>query len=79
MGGVSGLNINKCNQSTLFSRMIDFLEKRVLNGTYLVGRRQFNTPQKCQTLMPCHSFISKALGLLLRTTVWAVQCLFLET
>ena len=36
MGGVSDLNINKCNQITLFSRMIDFFENRLLNGTYLM-------------------------------------------
>ena len=36
MGGVSDLNINKCNQSTLFSRMIDFWKKKLLNGTYLM-------------------------------------------
>ena len=29
-----------------------FLENRLLNATYLVGRRQFNIPQKCQTKMP---------------------------
>ena len=49
MGGVSDLNINKWNQSTLFSRMIDFWKTDILTKWHIpyvtmVGRRQFNIP-----------------------------------
>ena len=53
-GRVSDLNtcINKWNQSTLFSRMIDFwkidlFSKWHIPDATMVGRRQFNIPQKC--------------------------------
>ena len=47
MGGVSDLNINKWNQSTLFSRMIDFWKTDILTKWHIpyvtmVGR-QFNS------------------------------------
>ena len=49
MGGVSDLNINKWNQSTLFSRMIDFWKTDILTKWHIpyvtmVGRRQLNIP-----------------------------------
>ena len=89
MGGVSDLNINKCNQSTLFSRMIDFW-KRLLNDTYLMRPWSVennliflrNVRLKCQAIR-CHSFISEASDsfscLLLRTPVWAKKGLSLGT
>ena len=58
MGGVSDLNINKWNQSTLFARMIDFWKIDLftiwhkLDAT-MVGRRQFNIPQKWS--LPCQA------------------------
>ena len=49
VGGVSDLNLNKWNQSTLFSRMIDFWKTDILTKWHIpyvtmVGRRQFNIP-----------------------------------
>ena len=50
VGGVSdSVNINKWNQSTLFSRMIDFWKTDILTKwqipyVTMVGRRQFNIP-----------------------------------
>ena len=49
MGGVSDLKINKWNQSTLFSRMIDFWKTDILTKWHIpyvtmVSGRQFNIP-----------------------------------
>ena len=59
VGGVSDLNMNKWNQSTLFSRMIDFWKTDILTKWHIpyvtkvgrhisyvtmVDRRQFNIP-----------------------------------
>ena len=66
MGGVSDLNINKWNQSTLFSRMIDFwktdiLTKRHIPHLTMVGRRQFNIPISLEMVifLPGHSWSLK--------------------
>ena len=66
MGGVSDLNINKCNQSALFSRMIDFLENRLLNGTYLMRPRSVENNLiflRNGTDFPARPFIVSALKL----------------
>ena len=62
VGGVSDLNINKCNQSTLFSRMIDFWKTDILTKWHIpyvtmVGRRQFNIPISSEMVifLPGHS------------------------
>ena len=75
-GGVSDLNINKWNQSTLFSRMIDFWKTDILTKWHkpyvtMVGRRQFNIfqfPQKW-------SFSSQAIHRLWRS--WYTQTFLL--
>ena len=62
VGGVSDLNINKWNQSTLFSRMIDFWKTDILTKWHIpyvtkVGRRQFNFPISSEMVifLPGHS------------------------
>ena len=62
VGGVSDLNINKWNQSTLFSRMIDFWKTDILTKWHIpyvtmVERRQFNNPISSELVifLPGHS------------------------
>ena len=66
MGGVSDLNLNKWNQSTLFSRMIDFWKTDILTKWHIpyvtmVGRRQFNIPISSEVVisLPGHSLSLK--------------------
>ena len=55
MGGISDLNINKWNQSTLFS--INILTKWHIPYVTMVGRRQFNIPISSEMVifLPGHS------------------------
>ena len=69
MGGVSDLNISKCNQSTLFSKMIDFFENILLNATYVSVMRPLSVEDNLIFLrngtdFPARPFIVSALKLL---------------
>ena len=76
MGGVSDLNINKWNQSTLFSRMIDFWKTDILTKWHIpyvtmVGRRQFNIPISSEMVifLPGHS---SSLKIMIHSNFFAV-------
>ena len=76
MGGVSDLNINKWNQSTLFSRMIDFWKTDILTKWHIpyvtmVGRRQFNIPISSEMFifLPGHS---SSLKIMIHSNFFAV-------